>query len=156
MRSTLTRLLVAAVIALTAMSASAHPKKRSAEERQRWEAEMTRYKHDTFAKELALTTEQQTQFFALYDAMDRERRQLMHSVRKARRELDKKARPTDAEMLQVADLDIQTDRKVKELEWKYYAEFKKVLTPRQLYKLREAEMKYMNSLRKHAGKEKKK
>lgn len=148
------KLLLLPLLALCAQGAYAHPRekagKASEEQRRQWEAEFTKYKHDFFTKELNIPADKQTTFFALYDAMDRDRRQLFQKVKRARRTLDKKAAPTDAEYLEVVALDQETDRKVKELEWRYFAEFRKVLTPMQLYQLRPAEEKFMRSLRNHA------
>lgn len=155
---TLRALVVAVVIAICVSPAFAQTKKhgRTSADRERWEAEMVKYRHDYFTRELDLKEDQQTRFFALYDAMERERRTMFNSVRAARRALDKKGAPTDAEYLQVVQLDLDTDRKVKDVERKYFEEYRKVLTPKQLYKLRDAEFNLMHKLRKHASATKKK
>lgn len=120
-------------------------------ERQKWEAEMTDYKHDILARELDLKDEQKTQFFALYDALDRDRRALYAKARHARKAVSAKAKASDGELVEAARLEVEAAQGVGNLEMKYFNEYKKVLTPRQLFKLGDAERKIMRDLRKHAS-----
>lgn len=140
------------VLAVTVSAHAGEQKKRPSTpaERQKWEAEMTDYKHDILARELDLKDEQKTQFFALYDALDRDRRALYAKARHARKAVNAKAKASDGELVEAARLEVEAAQGVGNLEMKYFNEYKKVLTPRQLFKLGDAERKIMRDLRKHA------
>lgn len=146
--------IMTALCMMMALSASANDNKRPStpESRQRWEAEMVQYKHDILARELNLKESQMTRFFALYDALDRDRRAQFMKVRDARKAISRKANPTDAELTEAARLERTVASNVSALEMKYFNEYVKVLTPQQLYKLSGAEKKIMRDLRKHVGK----
>lgn len=150
------------VIALVMLMAAAVPASaqrnkgaKKEDNRQQWEQEMTQYKHDLLSKELDLKDEQKTQFFALYDAMDRERRAQYGRIGDIRREIDRKANPSDEEYLKAAGMEYTVAAKVNEVELKYFKEYRKVLSAKQLYKLKKAEHKFMRNLRKHASTAKK-
>lgn len=148
--TTVKALILTIILSLFSVSASAQ--KHSKTDRKKWEAEMHDFKHDYLAKELNITDAQKTQFFALYDAMDRDRRNLSSRIREKREAVDRKANPTDAELIETARMDYQVSGEIVQCELKYFSEFQKVLTPKQLYKLRKAEGKIMRSLRKQASK----
>lgn len=122
-----------------------------------WMKQMKKYKHDFLARELKLTAEQRESFFALYDKMEDEKWQLGRDVRRMERDVNKKGdEATDLELEKAADAAMELSGKQYEVERRYYQEFKKVLTKRQLFKLSGAERKFQKSLIDHRGKHKNK
>lgn len=142
----LTMLLVASTAGMSAQKRHAA----SHADRQKWEAEMTQYKHDRLTKELDLNDEQSTRFFALYDAMDRERRAVFFNDSRTRKELKRKANPTDKDYNDATKVSLEVGANVNRIETKYYKEIGKILTPKQLYQLRLAEQNLNKEFRKHA------
>lgn len=118
-------------------------------DRQKWEAEMTQYKHDRLTKELGLNDEQSTRFFALYDAMDRERRAVFFNDSRMRKEMKRKPNPTDKDYIEATNVSLSVGASVNRIETKYYKEIGKILTPKQVYQLRLAEQKLNKEFRKH-------
>ena len=118
-------------------------------DRQKWEAEMTQYKHDRLTKELGLNDEQSTRFFALYDAMDRERRAVFFNDSRMRKEMKRKPNPTDKDYIEATNVSLSVGASVNRIETKYYKEIGKILTPKQVYQLRLAEQKLNKEIRKH-------
>lgn len=149
-RRALTMMVMVLAVTMSARAGEQQKRPSTPAERQRWEAEMADYKHDILARELDLKEEQKTQFFALYDALDRDRRNLYAKARKARKAVNAKAKASDGELVEAARLEVEAAQGVGNLEMKYFNEYKKVLTPRQLFKLGDAERKIMRDLRKHA------
>ena len=118
-------------------------------DRQKWEAEMTQYKHDRLTKELGLDDEQSTRFFTLYDAMDRERRAVFFNDSRMRKEMKRKPNPTDKDYIEATNVSLSVGASVNRIETKYYKEIGKILTPKQVYQLRLAEQKLNKEFRKH-------
>ena len=119
-------------------------------DRQKWEAEMTQYKHDRLVKELGLNDEQATRFFALYDAMDRERRAVYANDTRMRKEMKRKTNPADKDYTEATRVSLSVGADIHRIESKYYKEFDKILTPKQVYQLRLAEQKINREFRRHA------
>lgn len=119
-------------------------------DRQKWEAEMTQYKHDRLVKDLGLNDEQATRFFALYDAMDRERRAVYANDTRMRKEMKRKANPADKDYTEATRVSLSVGADIHRIESKYYKEFDKILTPKQVYHLRLTEQKINREFRRHA------
>lgn len=129
---------------------------RNRQEFKRWMVEMKEYKHDFLARELALTAEQKEQFFSLYDNMESEKWKLSHDVRKMEREVSQKGdAATDLELEKAADACVELQGRQNEIERRYHAQFKKILTKRQLFKLVDAERKFQKQLMEQRGKNRK-
>lgn len=141
----LTLLLASAVTNVSAQKCQGG----SQADRQKWEAEMTQYKHDRLTKELGLNDEQSTRFFALYDAMDRERRAVFFNDSRMRKEMKRKPNPTDKDYIEATNVSLSVGASVNRIETKYYKEIGKILTPKQVYQLRLAEQKLNKEFRKH-------
>lgn len=138
-------LLIASAISVNAQKREGHSKA----DRQKWEAEMTQYKHDLLTKELGISNEQATRFFSLYDAMDRERRAVFSKDSQMRKEMKQKVKPTDKEYAEATNLSLSVNASIHRIETKYYQEFTKVLSAKQIYQLRLAEQKLNHEFRKH-------
>lgn len=145
----LTVVLVITLISATAGISAQQRKGGHHTDRQKWEAEMTQYKHDRLIKELNLNDQQATPFFALYDAMDRERRIVFLNDTRMRKEMKRKANPTDKDYNEATNVSLNVGANIHRIESKYYQEFGKILTPKQVYQLRLAEQKLNKEFRKH-------
>ena len=87
-------------------------------DRQKWEAEMTQYKHDRLVKELGLNDEQATRFFALYDAMDRERRAVYANDTRMRKEMKRKTNPADKDYTEATRVSLSVGADIHSIESK--------------------------------------
>lgn len=117
-------------------------------QRDRWFKEMHAKKHDFLAKELELTPEQTEPFFAIYDKMDAD----IRAVGARTRDLEKKA--FDDANASEADVDaaIEAVYSQRYQEWSIEneakAKFEKILTKKQMLKLKHAEFKFNRALMK--------
>lgn len=145
--------LLAVICVAVAISASADGRRHGSnpEDRHRWEGEMLEYKHQMLERELNLKDSQKTRFFALYDALDRERRAQFMKAREKHSAVAKKANPTNAEYNDAINTECQVANKIAALQSQYYREYAKILTPEQLFKLSSAERKIMRDLRRHVN-----
>ena len=128
-------------------SASENSIPQTKEERQQWFNEMREIKHQYLIKELNLTKEQQKSFFPLYDKMENENQKIQHSVRAMEKrvyELGSEASDLDYE--KATDALYEAKQKESEIEMRYRNEFKNILTPEQLFKLKGAERKFSRQL----------
>lgn len=119
----------------------------SKEERQKWFKEMRELKHRFLIKELGLTKSQQQQFFTLFDAMEDETHKVQREARKMERHVDEMGDDaTDLEFEKATEAIYESKQKEVQIETRYKEEFKKVLTPKQLFKLNEAQKKFTREL----------
>lgn len=100
--------------------------------------------------ELALTPEEAAQFIPLYVELqqklfeaDRESRKMMREIH--RKENHQKTAITDAEYTKAIDVYLDANLKEAELKKTYYERFKRILSPKKLYWLDDAESKFMRS-----------
>lgn len=82
--------------------------------------------------------------------MDRERRAVFYNDTRMRKEMKRKANPTDKEYTEATNVSLSVGANVNRIETKYYQEIGKILTPKQVYQLRLAEQKLNKEFRKHA------
>ncbi len=136
------------ILATLLISLSALADKPQKGSRDQWDREMLEFRHEYFAKELALRDDQKTAFFALHDKMVEERRAVRREVRAAKEELKKKGNAaTQADYDRVANLEYELKGRENDIEMRYYEQFKKILTPEQLYKLKDVERAYAQLIR---------
>lgn len=116
-------------------------------DREKWFKEAREYKHQYLIKELDLTKTQQREFFPLYDQMDDE----MIKIQQETRQMEKRIKSlgdkaSDLDYEKATDALYEAKEKEANIEKKYLTEFRKVLTPEQLFKLKGAERKFMREL----------
>lgn len=148
MQRTITTVILCLAL-MAGMSANAQNKPGQRPDRKEWFKQMRCYKHNFLAKELSLSKEQQDKFFPLYDEME-------EAVHKLQRESSSMERRIETSSAPVSDLEYEkaaealTEVKGKEaaVEEQYFDKFKKVLTPKQLFQLRQAERKFTRELMK--------
>lgn len=119
------------------------------EKREQWFKEMRQKKHEFLIKELDLAPSQQEQFFAVYDRMETELMKLGEATRQTEMEVAKKSDPTEAdydratnELFELKGREYQIEKEAKE-------KLSKILTKRQLFKLKGAERKFVRALMKN-------
>lgn len=139
-------LLVLAFL-LPAVSSAQRPTGR---EREVWMKEMQQYKNDFIAKKLSLTDEQKAKFIPLYNAMDEEIRKTQDEAEQLYRQtLKKESAATDLEYEKAAEAVYELKGRENAIEMKYFKDFKTILTPRQLFKLKDAERDFTRQLMRH-------
>lgn len=130
------------------------PKKN--QDRTEWFRKLKEAKHTFLIKELDLTEAQRAEFFRLYDAKSAERHAAERKVRTLEKEIKKKGdAATDEDYDRAITAQYQFNHEMAKIESKYEAEFRKVLTKRQLYKLRFAEFDFDRKLMKQQHKHRK-
>lgn len=131
-----------------AMEQPARPDERGDKgSREKWFKEVRELKHQFLIKELGLKKEQQQEFFNLYDKMEEENFKVQAETRAMERrvnELGDKA--SDLEYEKAADALFEAKQKEGEIDLKYRNEFKKVLSPQQMFRLKSAERKFTREL----------
>jgi Spy/CpxP family protein refolding chaperone len=116
-------------------------------ERTEWMAKMRQYKHDFIARELGLTEKQKTEFFAIYDCMEKERMELEGHARETERQVRaRKKNATPAELDHAIKEMFDLDGKQNAVTMKYLPKLKKVLTRQQLFDLKRAERNFQRDL----------
>jgi Spy/CpxP family protein refolding chaperone len=140
-------LLIIALLTCSCIYAQQRPAQPSQERRQKWFSEMTQYKHDFISKELILTKEQEARFFPLYDKMESETRSLNRQARELEKAVIAKGdRASDLEYEKAAEALYELKGKENDIEMKYFAQFKSVLTQKQLFQLKQAERKFNSTI----------
>lgn len=137
------------VVAAT-IPAAAQGKHHNKEDREEWFRQLREFKHEYFAKELALSAEQQKAFFPIYDTMSTELRDARRKLRKAEHELKNKGKAaTEADYNNVARMQLEIKATENDIEMRYYPQFKNILTAKQLVELKNVEKKFGDLVRKY-------
>ncbi len=131
-------------------TATAQDNHKEGKDKKQWFAEMKEYKHKFLSKELELTPQQEKDFFAMYDELgekvfelNKESRQMAKNIKAAGENV------TELEYEKAAEAMFEVKWKESELEKEYFEKFKTVLTKKQLFLLKGAEMKFSRDMMKH-------
>ena len=150
------RKLLLIIIALILLPVAMCAQKPTERERPTWMKEMQQYKNDYISRKLELTEEQKTKFLPLYNRMETEVRKLSDQTMKMERDVRKKGdAATELEYEKAAEAQFELKAKEAQIELKYFKEFKTVLKPQQLLKLKRAERDFSRELMKHHEKQNK-
>jgi len=117
-------------------------------DREQWMSEMTQYRHTFFTKELALDREQQDKFFPLYDEMEAQTSRLDEEARTMSRRIAQSEDATDMEYEKAAEAVYDTEVQKATIEREYLQKFKEILTPRQVFEIKNVERKFSRELMK--------
>ncbi|MDE6485303.1 MAG: hypothetical protein K2L14_07905 [Duncaniella sp.] len=155
--------LVLVMLTIVPSSLSAKPNDARKNTRRAWNVEMQTVKTDYLAKKLDLTAEQKERFSALYSKMEGELSSVSNDTRKIIDEVKAKGKAaTDADYRKAAAASFELKGKEAAIEKKYFTQYEKILTPAQLFSLKDAEMQFTkelmkkhSSIRKNARKQKK-
>ena len=121
--------------------------------RNKFSTDMYQAKHEMIIRECGLTMTQQKQFMPLYEQMEREIYQVNRNARALADEVSKKTNPSDRDYENAASALSSTRMREGEIEAKYFDKFSKILSKKQLFQLKQAEL---NFTREMVGKKKKK
>ena len=120
--------------------------------RTKFATDMYQAKHEMIIEELGLTQTQQKQFMPIYEQMEREIYQVNRNARALAKEVEKKKNPSDKDYEAAASALSRTRIQEGEIEAKYFEKFSKILSKKQLFQLKQAEVKFTREM---LGKKKK-
>ena len=114
--------------------------------RSKFATDMYQAKHEMIIEQLGLTQTQQKQFMPLYEQMEREIYQVNRNARALASEVEKKKNPTDRDYEAAASALSRTRVQEGEIEAKYFEKFSKILSKKQLFQLKQAEVKFTREM----------
>ncbi len=136
---------LAVVLLSTAMIATAQNTDKK--QHRQWTKEMLDYKHDFIAEQTDMSPAQRDKFMPLYEAMEKEIYNLNHNARvQARKLADAKTKATDQEYFNTAKAMSQVKVKEGEIESKYFDKFAKILSKKQMFQLKQAEIQFSRQM----------
>lgn len=143
MKRIATSFLLLVTLLVTSFAASAQKP-----DRDDFREKIREYKHNYFKAKLDLSREQATQFFEEYDQMDDAITALNDEARTVEKKIYDSPDGTVTEMEYEMATNILLEVKAKEaaIEAEYYAKFKEILTPKQLFELRKVERDFTMQL----------
>lgn len=120
----------------------------SPEAREKYVTEIRQYKHQFIAKELELTREQQNAFFPVYDEMEDRLMKLNDETRELEKRVLSNPQASEPELQGAASAVYSQRLREGEIESEYFAKFQKILSNRQLLRLKNTERKFTRQLMK--------
>ncbi|MBD5226545.1 MAG: hypothetical protein HDR95_02085 [Bacteroides sp.] len=136
-------LIIALCIASLSMFAQG-PGKPPSPEKSR---EFMEFKIKYLAQEMELKADQRERFTELYEKMWGEKRQLFSKAHQMEKKLRSGKDVTDEDYDRYQDLIDETRAKDLEIDKRYDAEFLKFISKKQLFKMKDAERKFMDRMR---------
>lgn len=137
MKKVLSIIILTLAIAVTASAQNGRTK---------FATDMYQAKHEMIIEELGLTQTQQKQFMPLYEQMEREIYQVNRNARILASEVEKKTNPTDREYEAAASALSNTRMREGEIEARYFEKFSKILSKKQLFQLKQTEVKFTREM----------
>ena len=107
-----------------------------------WTKEMLDYKHEYIVKETAMTQAQRTKFLPLYEAMEKEIFVAYRNARNQAKKVNSNSKVGDDDYYNAAKAMSEVKYKVGEIECRYFNQFAKILSKKQLFILKNAEVKF--------------
>lgn len=123
---------------------NAQPKS-DAEKEKMWK-EMQEFKMKFLAQEIDLKEDQKKEFFELYDEMSSKRAQCYKNARDLERKLKKNKDASEQEYQDATEAMKKAAAESAEIEKVYDEKFSTFLTPKQIYKLKEAEQEFRKKM----------
>lgn len=122
-------------------------KKAMRPDRKEWFAKMRGVKHDFMVRELQLTDAQKKDFFEVYDKCEDARHKLEHEVRQREKAIEQKGdAATDEELDALINDQFMMAERMSKIDKESLPQLRKVLTRRQLVRLKHAERKFNRKL----------
>lgn len=140
--------LIAVVMALPAVAQNRDGKPKGGKENfEKWLKEVREFKHKFMVKELGLKDNQKEEFFKIMDRMEDECGEVNRNAREMEHEIREKGdKATETDYEKASQILFEQKQKEAAIEMNAYKEFKKVLTPEQLFKLKNADWKFSRGL----------
>lgn len=117
--------------------------------------ELLEFKIKYLAQEMDLKGEQQQRFAELYGKMTSEKRNIYRSAHQLQKKVKKDAKATEADYAKATEAMAQAKIKEGEIDKKYEDSFKKFLTSKQIYQMKQAESEFRKKLKELRSKNKK-
>ena len=134
-------------IALTLLCSSLYATaKDKTHNRSQWTQEMLDYKHDFIAEQTEMTQAQREKFMPLYEAMEKEIFAVNRTAREQARKVSGSPKVSDQEYANAALAMSQVKVKEGEIEGRYFEKFSKILSKKQLFQLKQAEIKFTRQM----------
>lgn len=144
-RASLFLLIVAAFIcAVPVYAQKGKPDKNHAE----MIREIQEFKIKFLIQEADINKEQQAEFVKIYTELSNAKLNLMKACHDEQKALRAKASPTDEDYIRVSEKLAEAKSAEGALELKYFQQLRKLLSPKQLYKLKDAELKFNRKMMK--------
>lgn len=140
--NTLRKIFLLAIITLCMGTAMAQQN----DKRERVFAEMRTYKHKLLVEDLKLTTEQQRAFFPIYDQMEDKLQQINSETRELEKRVAANPEASDTEVEAAAAAVFEQKEREGKIEKEYFDQFKSILTPRQLLRIKAVEKAFTEKL----------
>ncbi len=145
----LSRLCMAVAIAtmMTApASVTAQTQAANGQQRSGWATRMLDYKHQLIVEQVNMTKAQQQQFMPLYVAMEQEIYNANSNARLLARKVESMAKPTDEQYAQAAEALSRARLVEGQIEQRYFEKFAKILSKKQLFLLKQAEIDFTRNM----------
>lgn len=119
--------------------------------------EIHEFKLKFLAQEMELKEDQQKKFFELYNRMTDERAKVFRETRALEKKIADSSNVSDADYEEVSKAMTAAKEKDAEIEKRYDEKFRQFLSPKQIFKMKEAEEKFrqkmheMRHKKKHKG-----
>lgn len=112
-----------------------------------WTKEMLEYKHDFIAEQTEMTQAQRDKFMPMYEAMEKEIYNANRTAREQARKVQNTSRKvSDQEYATAAKAMSQVKVKEGEIESRYYDKFAKILSKKQMFQLKQAELRFTRQM----------
>ena len=145
-------ILLGLILSLPVHAQKNKHKERHAEMRK----EFREFKIKFIAQEISLQPEQTKEFTELYSQMEDEKFKVFSSAHKLECSVKANKNATDADYTKLSEAMLNAKEKDAELSKKYDDKFSKVLSPKQLYKMKEAEESFRRKMQEMRRKKSKK
>lgn len=144
----LRRLVMALLIGFLVGTAPADAQKNGDNGKKRAEMmkELQEFKIKYLIQEAGITPEQQPEFIKLYTEMDNAKLNMFKARRESRKALSKNPSPTDEDYNRVSEEMADAKNAEGAIDKSYYLQFKKLLSPKQLYKMKDAEARFNHKM----------
>lgn len=114
--------------------------------RSQWTKEMLEYKHDFIAEQTEMTQAQRDKFMPLYEAMEKEVFAVHRTAREQAKKISSTAKASDQDYANAARAMSQVKVKEGEIEGRYFDKFSKILSKKQMFQLKQAELKFSKQM----------
>lgn len=114
--------------------------------RSQWTQEMLDYKHDFIAEQTEMSQAQRDKFMPLYEAMEKEVFAVHRTAREQAKKISSTAKASDQDYATAARAMSQVKVKEGEIEGRYFDKFSKILSKKQLFLLKQAEIKFTRQM----------
>lgn len=120
---------------------------KDAQKKENKKKEMLEFKLDFLAKEMELRDDQKAKFNEVYTQMDNERRAAFSRMKKAEKSIKDSKNASEADYQKATKEIADAKAQMTAIESKYDKKFSQFLSQKQIYKMKEAEEKFMKRMR---------